>query len=98
MDNVTECVIEWLKGEERVGVTMAGGEKLCNKVKKLAISHPDEVEVISYNRDGSVYAYVPRSWVKIAPPIKRIMSEEQKAKYSARMKALRKEQLSKNNS
>lgn len=68
-------------------------KKFVNKIKKLAQSHPDEVEIIAENKDGSICAHFPVGWVKVSPP--RVMSEERKAEMTERMRVLREKQLGK---
>ncbi len=84
-DSVVECVIEWLKGEKVATVTMPRGTRLANKIKKLALES-ESVDLI-INKDGSVLAQIPSSWVKITPT--RHLTEEQKAVARERMIELR---------
>ena len=83
-DSMNECVIEWIRGDKLACVTMPSSTKLCNKIKRM---NPDfaEIEMIE-NADGSIFATVPVSWVKISPPRK--VSEEQKALASERLKTM----------
>lgn len=64
-DVMNECVIEWIKGEKMAGVTMPNNTKLKNRILKIAETRK-EVEV-TINNDGSIYARIPSSWVKINP-------------------------------
>ena len=47
---------------------------------KLIAEHPDETETIKRpeENDGCLYCKVPSTWLKIAPPVKREMSEKQR--------------------
>lgn len=64
-DIMNECVIEWIKGEKVAGVTMPNNTKLKNRILKIAETRK-KVEV-TVNNDGSIYARIPSSWVKINP-------------------------------
>ena len=60
------------------------------RMMKLIAEHPDETEIIKRpeENDGCLYCKVPSTWLKIAPPVKREMSDEQKAAASQRMQKL----------
>lgn len=86
-DIMNECVIEWIKGEKMAGVTMPNNTKLKNRILKIAETRK-EVEV-TMNADGSIYAKIPSSWVKINPGVE--MTEEKKEIQRQRMIELRKQ-------
>lgn len=71
---MNENVIEWLKGQKTIALTLTAGSKFAKKLIKLKETH-DEIDV-RINSDGSVFAHVPLKWLKISPPRK--VSEEQK--------------------
>lgn len=76
-DNVNEFDICWCRGNIVAGVTCPNSSKMKNKVLKLAEEHPDEVEVIAMNKDGSIFAHVPVKCITVRWPRK--VSEEQAA-------------------
>lgn len=76
-----ENVIEWFTGGS-VGIT-ATEQKLKNRIIKLKAQYQDEVEIYE-NKDGSIFAHIPRSWVKINHP--RVMTEEQRNEAAERLK------------
>lgn len=76
MDRCTENVIEWIRGEKVAGVTLTSG-RLSNRIKKLAETRED-VEIIAENKDGSIFAHIPVSWVRINPPKVLNLSEEER--------------------
>lgn len=94
-DNVTENVIEFLRGQQRATATFCSQNKLGNKVRKLAKEYPEEVQIVAENPDGSIVAHFPSKWVKIMAPSKNRpeISEERKEELRERMKRLRAEQL-----
>ena len=57
------------------------------KMKKYKESYPNDIDFIE-NSDGSICGHIPLKWLKISPPRKVVLSDEQKAERSARMKKL----------
>jgi hypothetical protein len=88
-DNVTENVIEFLRGQQRATATFCYG-RMANRVKKLAEEHPEEVQIVAENPDGSIVAHFPVKWVKIMAPSKNRpeMSEEKKQELRERIKEI----------
>ena len=77
MINTAETVFEHLDGNNTW--TVSTDERVWkNRLSKLAEQHPDEVECVAVNRDGSVMCHVPASWLRLRPPVKRNMTEEEK--------------------
>lgn len=70
--------MEWTKGAKHVGVTVPSGTALKSKLFNLAERNPDEVKIIAENNDGSVFAHVPVSYIKISPP-KKVSDEQREA-------------------
>ena len=88
MELFNETAIEHLGGNDYWGVS-TGEQKWRNRLAKLEKEYPDEVKLIEENMDGSVFYHIPKSWVKISPPVKRNLTEEQKAELRDRMMAAR---------
>lgn len=86
MDGVNECVIEWFRGDVMASVTMPGHTRLNSRLKKLAA---DGLIDILLNKDGSIFCQVPATWVKISPPKRTNLTEEQKKDIAKRLKAAR---------
>lgn len=86
MDSMNEFSIEWIKGAEYAGITVPSGTALKSKLLKLADKNPKDVKIIAVNKDGSLYAHMPISYVKISPP--RQVSEEQKEAASERFRQM----------
>lgn len=61
--------LEWYIGDKRASVT-ASEQRLKNKIMKLAKEYPDDVRIICQNEDGSIFASMPRSWIKVGKPRK----------------------------
>lgn len=88
MWNERENAIEWLDGQMTATVTLCS-QKLRNKVMRLAEQFPEEVEIRVKPEDnnGTLVAHIPRKWVKISPPPKREMTEEQREAARVRLKS-----------
>jgi hypothetical protein len=85
---MAETVFEHLDGNKTF--TVSTDERTWkNRLVKLAEQHPDDVECVAVNRDGSMMFHVPESWIKIRPPRKVNMSDERKAKLAERMRNIR---------
>lgn len=74
----SENVIEFFKGCDRAGITLSQ-PRYVNRVKKLAERYPDEVVILAENKDGSIYARMPVSWiVKPGKPAEMDLTDEQR--------------------
>lgn len=64
---------------------------LIRKMNRLSEEHPGEVVIIAEpeENDGCWYGTVPGNWIKIAPPIKRNLTDEQRAEMAERLKLAR---------
>lgn len=82
-----ENVIEFLKDDTRATLSLSQ-KRYISQVRKLSEQYPDECEIVANNKDGSICAHVPVSWVQIRRP--REYSEEQRAKMAERLEMLRK--------
>lgn len=69
MENCIENVIEWIRDEKRATLSLSQ-RRTISRVKQLAEQYPEECQIVAENKDGSVCAHVPVSWVKISPPKK----------------------------
>lgn len=90
-----ENVIEYLSGSHTATVTFTN-QKEINRIKKIYEERADEFKSYHLNKDGSVCARIPKSWVKINPGSKpgsrpkREMTEEEKQALRERLAAGRK--------
>lgn len=83
---MNEFAIEWVKGSDYAGVTVPSGTAFKSKLIKLSKNYPDEVKIIAENADGSIFAHVPVSYIKISHT--RIVSDENKKAASERFKQM----------
>ena len=68
--------------------------KWINRIRKLAEEHGDDCVIMKQPEDngGFIYAKVPQNWVRVRPPIKRDMTDEQRAAIAERMRTYRSKQ------
>lgn len=61
---------------------------LINRIMKLSEKHPNSVNVIKLpqENDGCLYCKIPSNWLKITPPAKRELTDQQRAEAAERMK------------
>lgn len=88
MEAYNETVLE-IEGSRDEWTVCTGQMVWKNRLAKLAKEHPDDVKLMITNLDGSVVYHVPKSWVKISPPRRVTMSEEQKAISAERLRKYR---------
>lgn len=88
-ENTNECVIEWIPGRDYVGVTAKNGSFWKNRCEELEKKFPDDVKILARNNDGSIFAHLPYSYIKINPPRK--YSDEVKKKAAERLNKMRAE-------
>lgn len=81
-----ENAIEWLDTQQKATVTLHGG-RLKNRVLRLAEEYPDEVEVRREpeGNGGFLVAKIPAKWVKITPPRRLELTDEQREELMARL-------------
>lgn len=85
MDRCMENVIEFIENERRATVTFSQG-RFKSRIRKLAAEHPEECQVVKENKDGSLLAHIPVSWIKINPT--RQLSDEQRNELAERIKRI----------
>lgn len=91
--DLQETVFEHATGTDTFTVT-ASEPWSVTMVKRLKEERPDEVEIVHTNADGSLLVHFPFSWMRIVPKKKVVMTDEQRALRSKRMKALNSKQQS----
>lgn len=75
-------VIEFLKDSGRATVTFSQG-RYKGRIRKLAKQRPGECQIVDENKDGSLCAHIPVSWIRINPPV--AITEEQREMARERM-------------
>ena len=87
-NNNNENCIEFLNNQHSITVSFCM-QKWINKVKKLKEEHPDDINILAENEDGSICAKLPVKYLKLSAPRK--VSDEQRQAASERFKKLREE-------
>lgn len=66
--------------------------KWIKKLTTLAKTHPDEVQIIytPEQNEGMLYAHVPKTWLKVTPPKKMTLTDEQRQAAAERLSNARK--------
>lgn len=83
---MNEFSIEWTKDRDYAGISVPSGTAWKSKLMRYAESHPDKVQLMAENKDGSVFFHVPVNWIKCSPPRK--VSEEQKEAAAERLRQM----------
>lgn len=83
---IKETVYEHESGKDTFTITVAERWSI-SMVRKLREKHPEEVQIVAENSDGTLLARMPYSWMRITPKRKVNMSEEQRAAAAQRLKA-----------
>lgn len=81
-EGYSENVIEWVRDGERATLSLSQ-RRTISRVKQLAKSHPEECQIVAENKDGSICAHIPVSWVRINPS--RELSDEQRRQIAERL-------------
>lgn len=82
-DRYAENVIEWVKDEKRATLSLSQ-RRTITKVKHLAAQYPDQCQIVVENKDGSICAHIPVSWIKFYPP--KELTEEQRREIATRLR------------
>lgn len=85
-----ENAIEWLDSRDKATVTLHGG-RLKNRALRLAEEYPEEVEIRREpdENGGFLVAKIPVKWVKITPPRRLELTDEQKEELRERLSVAR---------
>lgn len=64
----------------------ANERRHVNNILRLAEQYPDEVtiRIVPENNDGHILAWIPKRWIRISPPRKVELTDEQRAEISRR--------------
>lgn len=87
MKNVENC-IEFLTGEKTMTLSVTN-PKHINRLRKLHEKNPSCFDYLVQNSDGSICCRLPLSWLKITPPTKKELTEEEKQNLRQRLAEIR---------
>ena len=83
-----ENAVEFLVGDNLCTASFTS-QRHINRIKKLFGNHKQDFCYMVENRDGSVCAKFPLSWLRIVPPTRREISEEEKELLRERLAEIR---------
>ena len=83
MDNLKENVLEFIRDEKTATVTFCQG-RYITRIRELAEKKPDKCQIVTENKDGSIVAHIPTSWIKINPDREYTDEQMERLKESAR--------------
>ena len=86
MDRCIENVIEFLENHERATVSFSQG-RYKTRIRNLAKQRPEECQIVAENKDGSLCAHIPTSWIRINPGME--LTDEQREEKAETMRKLR---------
>lgn len=87
MQEAYETAVNHIAGDNYCTV-FTNEQRWKSRVRKLAEQHPGEATITKDN-DWGLFATIPASWLKLAPPRKVNMTDERKAELAARLKEAR---------
>lgn len=78
---------------DSTAIISSAERKYINRLLKLKEKYSDEVEIVYLpeENDGIIIAHVPKHWIKINPPRKIDISDEQRKAIAQRFKEARKQ-------
>lgn len=92
MKDDRETAFNYIVGD-RFASFFSAEKKWINRLRKLKEQYPDEIVIRAENTDGSLYTYIPASWLRISPKRKNTMTAEQIAASRARLEIGRQKKL-----
>ena len=84
MSKNTENAVEFLVGDSTCTVTFTN-QKHVNRIKKLYAKDKESFSYFVENADGSICAKIPLSWLRIMPPKKLDLSEDERQLFRERL-------------
>lgn len=83
-----ETAMGYLTEDEGRAWFSSDEKKWKNRIMKLAEEYPEQVKITVYpeDNDGCINAWIPAKWIRVKPPIKRNLTEEQRMAMAERMR------------
>ena len=77
--------------EKEHGFFSSDEGKFIRKVRKLKEEYPEKVRIIREpeENDGCIYCELPVEWFSIRPPVKRVLTDEQRKEIADRLNRAR---------
>ena len=75
--------------EEKTASVYTHNKALQRKVQKLVEKRPEECKLDGVSHDGQAVSFiVPKSWIKVSPPRKRQLTDEQRNAAAERLRRI----------
>lgn len=87
MAELSENVIKWITGDETISVTVSQ-KKFVNRIKRFALTD-ENVVILAENNDGSVFAHLPISYLKLSPKRTVNQTVQEKSEWAEKMRKSR---------
>lgn len=85
-----ENAIDWFNREQTIHFCLSQ-LKMKNQLKKLIESGDTNIKITHENDDGSIVGTMPLNYLKISPPHKRNLSDDQRKAVAERFRKAREE-------
>ena len=87
MAELSENEIEWITGDETISVTVSQ-KKFVNRIKRFALTD-ENVVILAENNDGSIFAHLPISYLKLSPKRTVNQTVQEKSEWAEKMRKSR---------
>ena len=86
-----ETAMGYLTEDEGRAGFSSDEKKWKKRIMKLAEEYPEQVKITVYpeDNDGCINAWIPAKWIRVKPPVKRNLTDEQRMAMSERLKKAR---------
>ncbi len=86
-----ETAMGYLTEDEGRAWFSSDEKKWKKRIMKLAEEYPEQVKITVYpeDNDGCINAWIPAKWIRVKPPVKRNLTDEQRMAMSERLKKAR---------
>ena len=88
MADLQENAIEWITGDDYIGVTVTQ-ERYKNWLRKMHDDRPERFEAFREDENGYIWAKIPATWLRLTVPKSETLSEEQLEVLRARARNMR---------
>lgn len=83
-----ETAVEYIS-QDNHATFFSSEAKWIRKIKSYQSQYPNEIQ-ITHESDDSILAHIPKTWLKISPPRKVNLTDEQRSAAAERMSNARK--------
>lgn len=90
MDSIRETAYDWTSRDDAAFLS-SNDPKVINEIEEYASEYPDEVSIQQqpHNNGGYLMARIPKSWIRIKPPKKKNLTDEQREVLRKRLEKAR---------